>query len=154
ERPRSCARPPGPRRRGRTPGSAPTGSPTSWTRPRSARDRAPVGHRSPESRADEALDRLLGFLNFALRVGAARGERVLHAVSKVVTEQLEGDPLEGPSGRRDLGEHVDAVGVLVHHALEATDLALDPPQASTNPLLVVGVARHSISLRPLASRQH
>jgi hypothetical protein len=32
--------------------------------------------------------------------------------------------------RRDLGEDVDAVVVLLHHALQAANLAFDPSQAA------------------------
>ena len=48
--------------------------------------------------------------------------------------------LEGLGRRRDLLEDLDAVPVLVHHALEAPDLALHPAQALLDGVLVVDVA--------------
>ena len=48
-----------------------------------------------------------------------------HAVARVVVEQPERDLLEGSLDRADLGDHVDAVAVVLDHALDAADLALD-----------------------------
>jgi hypothetical protein len=46
---------------------------------------------------------------------------------------------------RDLGDHVDAVLVLVDHAGHAADLALDAAQARLQLLLLHGVAGHGAS---------
>ena len=53
----------------------------------------------------------------------------LHAVTRVIVEQPEGDLVEGGLHGGDLGEHVDAVAVVLDHALDAADLALDPGEA-------------------------
>jgi hypothetical protein len=44
-------------------------------------------------------------------------------------EDVDGDLLERGLDGGDLGEDVDAVGVLVDHALEAANLPLDAPEA-------------------------
>jgi hypothetical protein len=46
----------------------------------------------------------------------------------VPVQDVDGDLLERGLDGRDLGEDVDAVGVLVDHPLQAADLALDPAQ--------------------------
>ncbi len=60
-------------------------------------------------------------------VGA--GDRVGHAVAHVAVEDVDRHLLERRLDGGDLGEDVDAVGVLVDHPLEAPDLALDPAEA-------------------------
>ena len=47
----------------------------------------------------------------------------------VVVEQAERDLVERRLHGGDLGEHVDAVAVLVDHPLDAADLAFDAAQA-------------------------
>ena len=61
-------------------------------------------------------------------------------VPQVVVEQLEGDALQGTRRRADLGEHIDAVGVVLDHPLQATNLALDAAEALEVHVLVGGVA--------------
>ena len=51
----------------------------------------------------------------------------------------QGDRLQSPGGRRDLLEDVDAVAVLLDHALEPPDLPFDPAQALQHRLLVIAV---------------
>jgi hypothetical protein len=60
-------------------------------------------------------------------------------VREVVLEQPDRDRVQGTLRGRNLREHVDAVGVLVHHPLQSADLALDPAQAPEQCLLVSGV---------------
>ena len=50
-----------------------------------------------------------------------------HTMAEVVVEQAEGDALQRPRRRAHLGEHVDAVLVVLDHPLEAADLAFDAP---------------------------
>ena len=50
-----------------------------------------------------------------------------HTVTEVVVEESEGDALQGPRRRAHLGEHVDAVLVVLDHPLETADLAFDAP---------------------------
>ena len=67
---------------------------------------------------------------------------VADAVPHVLVEQADGDALQRLGGRADLGEDVDAVGVVVDEALEAADLALDLAQAGEDVGLLEHVARH------------
>ena len=55
-------------------------------------------------------------------------------------EQLQRDALERLGDRGDLGQHVDAVGLVLDHPPQAADLALDPRQAPQDRLLVGDVA--------------
>ena len=48
--------------------------------------------------------------------------------------------VEGGLDRRNLGEDVDAVPILIDHALDAADLTLDPRQARLEGDLVVAVS--------------
>ena len=50
---------------------------------------------------------------------------VADAVADVLVEEADGDGLERLGDGADLGEDVDAVRVLLDHALDAADLALD-----------------------------
>ncbi len=62
------------------------------------------------------------------------------------------DRLEGLGGGRHLFEDLDAVPVLVHHALQASDLAFYPPQPLLDRLFVVDVSRsHGASTRSVAN---
>ncbi len=63
-----------------------------------------------------------------------------HAVRQVVVEQLQRHGLERLGGGGHLLQDVDAVPVLVHHALEAPDLAFYPSQPLLDRVLVVDVA--------------
>src|SRR5215211_6927884 len=65
-----------------------------------------------------------------------------HAVAQVVVQQQHRDPAQGGVDRRDLGEDVDAVGVLVDQPLQAADLALNPAQAGLQLVLVRRIAPH------------
>src|SRR6266446_5683467 len=65
---------------------------------------------------------------FALVGLVAAGDRVLDAMRHVVPQHFLLDaPKRGPH-RRDLGDDVDAIAVLVDHLGEAADLALDPAE--------------------------
>jgi hypothetical protein len=46
---------------------------------------------------------------------------------QVVVEELQRHRLQGPVHGRDLSQDVDAVGVLLDHALQAPDLPFDAP---------------------------
>ena len=59
---------------------------------------------------------------------------------EVLVEQVQADALQRLADCRDLGEHVDAVGVFVDQALQAAHLALDALQARQHLLLVVRVS--------------
>src|SRR4051812_48332371 len=62
-------------------------------------------------------------------LGAPCIHGVNDTVREVVVEQLDGDGLERLRDRGDLVEDLDAVLVLVDHALQSTDLAFDAAQA-------------------------
>ena len=67
-------------------------------------------------------------LGLGLGLVGAR-DRVGDAVAHVAVEDVDRHLLERRLDGGDLGEDVDAVGVLVDHPLEAPDLALDPAEA-------------------------
>src|SRR2546430_13040498 len=73
----------------------------------------------------------------------AGADRLAHAVFGVIPEQDQRDALQPCPGGVDLRQHVDAVAVLLDHLLDASDLALDPAQASDYAGLVVAVSRHA-----------
>lgn len=52
-------------------------------------------------------------------------ESVGHAVPQMVRQRLLLDPVEGGADGTDLGQHVDAVAVLLDHARDTAHLALD-----------------------------
>jgi P-type Cu+ transporter len=58
---------------------------------------------------------------------------------EVVVEEAEGDALQGPGRGAHLGEHVDAVLIVLDHPLQAADLTLDAPQPLQVGVLVGGV---------------
>jgi hypothetical protein len=68
-------------------------------------------------------------------------------VAHVLVEEPEPDALQRLRHRDDLREHVDAVLVVVDHALEAAHLALDAAQPPAVVLLLEAVApdRHGSS---------
>jgi hypothetical protein len=92
------------------------------------------------SRAQHALDGLGCLVDQFItsgRVGCSPGD----AVPQVLLEEVHPDPLERLGDRGDLGEHVDAVRVLLDESLQAAYLALDATEAGKNLLLLVGVPR-------------
>src|SRR5690606_35676453 len=92
------------------------------------------------SGAEHAGDGLGGFLDLGVDLVAALDGRVGDAVAQVLLQQLQGEGLQGLGGGGHLGEYVDAVDVLVDHALQAADLSLDAAQAFEVFLLLVVVA--------------
>ena len=63
---------------------------------------------------------------FSSRSAAERGAE--HAVVRMVVEEPERDLVERRLSGADLGEDVDAVAVVAHHALDPADLTLDAAQ--------------------------
>src|SRR4051794_10616338 len=61
----------------------------------------------------------------------------------MLVEQADRHRLQRLRGRRDLGEDVDAVLVVLHHALEPADLTLDPAQPLDVSVLAGGVPAHA-----------
>jgi hypothetical protein len=58
-------------------------------------------------------------------VRPAFGGAFVHAVPGVAVKQTEGHLVQGGLDGGDLGEHVDAVPVVVDHPLDPADLSLD-----------------------------
>jgi len=93
------------------------------------------------SGTDETADRRDGLVDLGLRgVVVARARGIDHAMVQVVLDQGEGDGAQRRGHRRDLGEDVDAVLLLVDHALQAAGLALDPAQSLEQVGLLLDVA--------------
>jgi hypothetical protein len=67
-------------------------------------------------------------------------------MADVVVEQSDRDLLQCIGRRRDLGQDVDAVIVVLDHALEAADLALDPAEPRQQVVLVSVVTPHALLL--------
>jgi hypothetical protein len=63
-------------------------------------------------------------------------------MAQVVIQQQHRDPTQGGIDRRNLGEDVNAVGVLVDQTLQTADLALDASQTQLQLVLVRCVAPH------------
>ena len=100
-----------------------------------------AGHQE-SLRPQEAFDGLRGLVHEVLgAIVVATGGSAGDAMVKVLVEQLHADALQRLADRRDLGEHVDAVRVVLDHSAEPTDLALDATQPREQLLLVVGVSR-------------
>src|SRR5215472_5245095 len=80
----------------------------------------------------------------ALLALVARRNRMRHARCRMVAEDLLLDRTQRRPHRRDLGDDVDAVAVILDHAAEPAHLALDPLQALENRGL--GICSHAAIL--------
>src|SRR3954464_15349344 len=89
---------------------------------------------------DEPGDRVDGLGDLLARLGVAGAGGVHDAVVHVLLEQAQRDGLQGLRHRRDLGEDVDAVLLVLHHPLQPAGLALDAPQPLEVVVLAVDVA--------------
>src|SRR5690606_13352661 len=94
-----------------------------------------------------------GLAHLGRALGPAGAHGIGHAVLHVLVEQLQREALQRLGDRAHLGEHVDAVGVLLHHPLQPAHLALDAPEPLQLVLLVVVAAGHGtfpalVLLRP------
>jgi len=96
----------------------------------------PLGIRWWGSGTHEAGDGLGGLADLLLGLPAAGARGLDDAVAEVLLEQAEGDSLERLRHRRDLGEDVDAVLLVLDHALQTAGLTLD----ATEPLEVLVLA--------------
>src|SRR5687767_4460669 len=92
------------------------------------------------SGTDEARDGLGGFTDLLVGLPAAGPCGLDDAVTQVLLEQAEGDRLQGLRHGRDLGEDVDAVLLVLDHALQSARLALDATQPLEVLVLAVDVA--------------
>ena len=76
-----------------------------------------------------AADHVHQFRDLAALVGLVAGrDRVLDAMGDVIAQDFLLDPAQRRARGRDLGDDVDAVAIVFHHAGEAADLALYPVQ--------------------------
>ena len=125
------------------------------------RGRTPSARRVPRPRGEPALsaathqpaDRIhqLGGLLVALLRGVGADD----AMVGVVVEQPERHLVQRRARGRDLREHVDAVAVLLDHALDPADLTLDPLQPRQQLVLGGGVSAsrcHGADSIPLPPR--
>src|SRR5215211_4935140 len=92
---------------------------------------------------EQPLDRLggLGHDRVAVHLALA-ADGVAHAMAQVVIQQQHRHPTQGGVDRRNLGEDVDAVGVLIDQPLQAADLTLNPSQTQLHLILVRRIAPH------------
>src|SRR5207247_6515849 len=74
-------------------------------------------------------------------------KRIVVAVVHMVIEHLEAQALQCGSDGGDLGQDVDAVAVVVDHALDAAHLSLDAVEALLERLFFVAVLHQRSSLR-------
>src|SRR5688572_25054164 len=100
----------------------------------------PFWLREGGSGTDEAGDGLGGLAHLLVGLPAAGGRGLHEAVAHVLLEQAQGDRLESLRHRRDLGEDVDAVLLVLDHALQTAGLALDAAQPLEVVVLAVDVA--------------
>jgi len=98
----------------------------------------------------ESFDGAGGFGDLRFERLVATGGRAGDAVTEMVPEQQHGDALERAGHGGDLGEHVDAVRVVVDHALQSPDLTFDAAQARQHGRSVFGVPRvfHAVERTP------
>src|SRR5919106_426113 len=105
--------------------------------------------RADSARARKAVHGVEQLLALLLRCsGVARRERACDAVVYVVVEDDEGEAVERGRDRRDLGEDVDAVAILLDHPLDPAYLSLDAVETPDERVLVrrVSVRRRLVLL--------
>src|SRR5215475_1936170 len=88
-------------------------------------------------------------LGLPVALGAGM-EGMRHAVLQVIAQDLLLDLVERGLYRADLGQHVDAVAVLLDHAGDAAHLALDA--AKPRPLGLLQVLVHGLNHTPVGYR--
>src|SRR5450759_927287 len=93
------------------------------------------------SGAHQARDRGRGLLELGRRLVATVLDGLRDAVVQVLVQQGQCHRLQRLGGSGDLGQHVDAVRVLLDHAVHAPNLTLDPAQSPQVGILGGVVAR-------------
>src|SRR4051794_12854012 len=99
-----------------------------------------TGESSRVSGSDETRDGLGGLADLLVRFATAGSGRLDDAMAEVLLEQAERDRLQGLRHRRDLGEDVDAVLLVLDHPLQSPGLALDAAESLEVLVLAVDVA--------------
>src|SRR5215468_61991 len=98
-----------------------------------------------------AVEDFQQFVDLGLPVAlGASMEGVRHAVLQVIAQDLLLDLVECRPHRADLGQHVDAVAVLLDHAGDAAHLALDA--AKPRPLGLFHFLVHGLNHTPVGYR--
>jgi hypothetical protein len=97
-----------------------------------------MGRSSRSQKAFDGPRRLVDEVLGALAV--ATGCRAGDAVVQVLVEQFDADALQRLADCGDLGEHVDAVGVVLDHPRQPADLAFDAAEPGEELLLVFGIS--------------
>ena len=96
------------------------------------------------SGAEQSFHRVERLVDFFVTFAAVVG---LHdAVTEVFVEQAEADILKCLGDGRDLGQHVDAVLVVIDHPLDTPYLPFDPGQPAGVIVLVERVPAHVVPL--------
>src|SRR5215813_15034362 len=115
-------------------------------RSRGSPTRGPARPTVGASGLDQARDRLRRLVDRGPPLIPALPHRFGDTRVEMVFEQPERDCLQRPGHRRDLGEHVDAVDVLLHHPLQPADLALDPAQTLEVGVFVLRITAHAATI--------
>src|SRR5580658_9704901 len=97
----------------------------------------PAARRASARRMLEQLDQLAGLAPLLGRVAADDG--ALDAVVEVAFQQLTLDPRQRGAHGSELGHHVDAVALVLHHARDPAHLALDALQPVQQTGLGLGI---------------
>ncbi len=123
-----------------------------WPADRRREGRARLGEGSASGLAvrsygpDQPGHGLGRLLDLGLRVRPALLDGLGHAVAEMVLQQPDSDRLQRTGRCRYLGQHVDAVGVILDHPLQAADLALDTAQPLEVGILILGVSVHALTV--------
>src|SRR5580704_15389231 len=102
----------------------------------------------------QAGDRVGGLADLRAGRVATLGDGLRDAVPQMVFQQAQRHRLQRLGHRRDLGQDVDAVLVVLDHLLQPADLALDPAQPLEVVLFVLGVSVHAASALTVSSRYY
>jgi hypothetical protein len=100
----------------------------------------------PGSGPDQARDGLRRFPDLVPGLRPALLNRLGDTVAAMILEQPQSDRLQRPRHRRNLGEDINAVHVLIHHPLQAAHLALDPAQPLQISVLLLRIPAHGPTL--------
>lgn len=86
------------------------------------------------------------FGHLVIRFGAALVDRGRDAMTQVVIHQPDCDPLQRLRRSGNLGQHVDAVPIVLDHPSDPTNLTLDPFQTLEEQFLVGFVPSHASTI--------
>lgn len=73
------------------------------------------------------------FGNLAALISLVAGRNgMFNAVTDMIAQQFVFHPPKRGANGCDLGDHIDAIAILIHHSGQAAYLALDPAEALAN----------------------